>query len=98
MPYNRTSAEVEANACKWWPRNLVALETEASVIPTLVQTQDHFISILTLANPLNINSVLALMATSNFPANLFLKHLMILADFGSEQLQRINRDFRSLFP
>ena len=46
--YNRTLTELEANACKWWPENLVMLEAESSIIPTLVRTQDQFISILTL--------------------------------------------------
>ena len=26
--YNRTLTELEANACKWWPENLVMLEAE----------------------------------------------------------------------
>ena len=32
------------------------------------------------------------------PPNLFLKHLAILADYGGEPLQRVSREFASLFP
>lgn len=98
MPYNRTHTELEGYACKWWPENLVALEAEASIIPILIRTQDQFISILTLSNPTEIASVFAVINAANFPANLFLKHLMVLTDFGSEPLQRVNRDFRQWFP
>jgi hypothetical protein len=35
---------------------------------------------------------------SSFSGNLFLKHLVILADFGGEQLQRVNSNFKELFP
>jgi len=34
----------------------------------------------------------------NLDVGLFLKHLMVLTDFGSEPLQRINRDFENYFP
>ena len=96
--YNRTLAELEANACKWWPENLVMLEAESSIIPTLVRTQDQFISILTLSDSNNPESVFDVMVAAHFSANLFLKHLMVLTDFGSEPLQRINRDFSNYFP
>ena len=94
----RLKEELETYACKWWPENLVAQEAEASIIPTLVRTQDGFISILTLANPLNIESVFEVMSASDFAANLFLKHLMVLTDYGSEPLQRVNRNFQDYFP
>jgi hypothetical protein len=35
---------------------------------------------------------------SKLPANLFLKHLVVLADFGGEMLQRLNSQFNKLFP
>lgn len=98
MPYNRTNAELERYACKWWPENIVILEAEASIIPTLIRTQDQFISILTLSNPNEIESIFSLINAANYPANMFLKHLMVLTDFGSEPLQRINRDFNTYFP
>lgn len=99
MPrYARTRTELEGFACKWWPEDLVALEAEASIIPTLIRTQDQFISILNLSDSNNPESIFTIIEASNFSANLFLKHLMVLADFGSEPLQRINRDFNLYFP
>lgn len=98
MPYNRTRTELEVHSCKWWPENLVTLEADASIIPTLIRTQDGFISILTLADATNPESVFNVMSASNYAVNLFLKHLMVLTDFGSEPLQRVNRDFLDYFP
>lgn len=97
-PYIRSKDELEAKACKWWPTELVEIEAESSIIPTLIKTQDQFISILTLANSNDPKSVFDVMTAANFPPNLFLKHLMVLTDFGSEPLQRVNRDFRTYFP
>lgn len=98
IKYNRKLNELEEQACKWWPENIVSLEAASSIIPTLVRTQDQFISILTLSDSNNPNSIFAVMEAANFPANLFLKHLMVLTDFGSEPLQRVNRDFNIYFP
>lgn len=96
--YKRTKKELEAKACKWWPDSLVALEAESSIIPTLIRTQDQFISILTLSKADSPETVFNVIKASKFSANLFLKHLMVLTDFGSEPLQRINRDFKHYFP
>lgn len=98
VKYNRTRTELEQNACKWWPENLVALEAASSIIPMLIRTQDQFISILTLSDGNNPSSVFDVINAAHFPANMFLKHLMILTDFGSEPLQRVNRDFSRYFP
>lgn len=96
--YKRSLSELESKACKWWPENLVMLEAESSIIPTLVHTQNQFISILTLSNSSKPESVFEVMEAAHFAANLFLKHLMVLSDFGSEPLQRVNRDFLNYFP
>ena len=96
--YMRSKEELETKACKWWPSALVEREAEASIIPTLIRTQDQFISILTLADSNNPYTVFDVIQAARFPANLFFKHLMVLTDFGSEPLQRINRDFMSYFP
>lgn len=95
--YVKTIAELEANAVYWWPSFLAELEGKASIIPLLISTQDKFLSLLTLADK-NPNSVFELIKTSAFPANLFLKHLVVLSDFGGEQIQRLNRQFGSVFP
>ena len=98
IKYNRNIKELEEKACKWWPDNIVSLEAESSIVPTLVRTQDQFISILTLADSNIPDSIFNIMNAAKFPANLFLKHLMVLTDFGSEPLQRINKDFNNYFP
>ena len=94
--YNRTLTELEANACKWWPENLVMLEAESSIIPTLVRTQDQFISILTLSDYNIPESVFDVMAAAHFAANLFLKHLMVLTDFGSEPFRELTEIFPTI--
>lgn len=95
--YNKTITELEANAVFWWPSFLAELEGNASIIPLLISTQDKFLSLLTLADK-DPHSIFELIKTSGFPANLFLKHLVVLSDFGGEQIQRLNRKFVSVFP
>ncbi len=46
----------------------------------------------------DLPGLFGILNTSVFPGNLFLKHLIVLADFGGEQLQRLNRYFDKLFP
>jgi len=63
----------------------------------LLQTQDQFICILALETP-NLDRLFDVIEASSLSANLFLKHLVILADFGGEPLQRVSREFQLLFP
>lgn len=81
----------------FWPTELAQQEAELSVIPKLLETQDHFIAVLAVKVP-DLTRLFTVIEASTLPANLFLKHLVVLADFGGEMLQRINRQFRSLFP
>ena len=68
-----------------------------SVIPLLLETQDQFISIISVKTP-DLDRLFNIVEASSLPANLFLKHLAILADFGGEPLQRVSREFNLLFP
>lgn len=95
--YQKNITELASNAVFWWPSFLSDLETNASIIPTLIQTQDKFLSLLTLADK-DPYMVFELLKSSEFPANLFLKHLVVLSDFGGEQIQRLNKQFSSVFP
>jgi hypothetical protein len=97
MNYKRTFQELEKQAIKWWPKELEAIVAEASVIPKLLATQEQFISILKLSgnNPTQVFDVLL---ASGMPANLFLKHLIILADYGGELIKRLGREFVQVFP
>ncbi|MFR8481294.1 MAG: hypothetical protein ACLVCI_05690 [Varibaculum timonense] len=96
--YERSIDELELQACKWWPAELREVEQNLSVLPLLLDTQEQFISILKLANKENPYSVFNLIRDADFAVTLFLKHLIVLTDFGSEPLQRINKNFKALFP
>lgn len=97
MTFRRTLAELEANAVKWWPKELEAEVASQSAIQLLLATQDKFLSILKLSGktPEQIFSVLEAV---EMPANLFLKHLVTLADYGGEAIQRLGREFSNIFP
>lgn len=95
--YKKNVTQLKKNAAIWWPTSLSSKEADASIIPLLLETQDKFVSILNLVEdrPFTIFKVLQ---ASNFPSNLFLKHLVVLTDFGGEKLQRLNKNFDALFP
>lgn len=95
--YTRTVEELRDVASMFWPEELSERAATLSVIPTLLKTQEDFISILSVPVR-NINGIFGVLENSTIPANLFLKHLVILADFGGEMLQRINSQFDQVFP
>ena len=96
--YERTIDELEVHACKWWPAELREVEQNLSNLPVLLDTQEQFIAILKLANKENPSRIFNLIREAEFPNTLFLKHLIVLTDFGSEPLQRVNKNFAMLFP
>lgn len=96
--YERTIDELEIRACKWWPKEVREEAQKISILQVLLDTQDKFISILKLANRDNEQSIFDLIDAAGFSYSLFLKHLVVLVDFGSEPLQRVNKDFIKLFP
>lgn len=97
MTYNRNITELQSKAAIWWPTVLSKMETNASIIPSLIKTQDEFVSLLKLSgkSPFTIFDVLA---SAGLSGNLLLKHLVVLSDIGGENLQRIGSQFSSLFP
>jgi len=95
--YKRTFAELDQVASKFWPAEISELEAQLSVVPLLLETQDQFISILNIDTP-NLERLFKVIEASSLSANLFLKHLVILADFGGEPLQQSSREFEMLFP
>ena len=95
--YQRTFEELEEVASKFWPAELSELEAKLSVIPLLLETQDQFISVISVKTA-DLDRLFNILEASSLPANLFLKHLAILADFGGELLQRVSREFKMLFP
>ncbi|MEG0835435.1 MAG: hypothetical protein RR413_08315 [Christensenellaceae bacterium] len=96
--FERTIDELESHACKWWPKEVREEALKISVLQTLLDTQEKFISILKLAEKKNPISLFELLSASRFSYTLFLKHLAVLTDFGGEPLQRINKNFDEIFP
>ena len=96
MNYKRTFAELEKKAVKWWPKELEATVAAESAIPKLIATQERFISILKLSGD-NPDQVFDVLTASGMSANLFLKHLVILADYGGELIKRLGREFTETF-
>lgn len=95
--YQRTVPELRKLASMFWPSELSEEAAKLSVIPILLETQDEFIAILSVPVP-DLLHLFQVINASTFSGNLFLKHLVILADFGGEQLQRVNSNFEMLFP
>ncbi len=97
MKYKKTLADLEKVAIKWWPKTLEEQVAQSSVIPKLIQTQDEFISILKLSghSPEQIFSVIE---ASQLAPNIFLKHLVVLADYGGELIKRLGKEFEDVFP
>ena len=95
--YQRTVTELRDLASMFWPAEISEEAAKLSVIPILLKTQDEFIAILSVPVP-NLHNLFQVVNASSFAGNLFLKHLAILADFGGEQLQRVNTNFTTLFP
>jgi hypothetical protein len=95
--YRRTYEELEQVASKFWPSELSELEAQISVIPLLLKTQDEFIALLSVPSK-SLEKLFEIIESSTLKPNLFVKHLVILADFGGEMLQRVSREAGTLFP
>lgn len=94
--YRRTREELERVASKFWPAELSELEAKASILPLLLKTQDQFINIIRIDSP-TLDDLFVILQHSGLAPNLFVKHLVILADYGGEMLQRVSNEFNSLF-
>jgi hypothetical protein len=94
----RDPAELERNAVKFWPKELAQQEQTTSILPTLLETQEKFIGVLYLADAAPNAWQEILRHTTGLPGNLFLKHLVVLADIGGERLQRYRKELPTWFP
>ena len=97
MKYKKTLADLEKVAIKWWPKELEATVAKTSVIPKLLETQEQFIAVLKLADK-QPQKIFELIDAGNLAPNLFLKHLVVLADYGGELIKRLGKEFTSVFP
>lgn len=97
VTYNRSIDELQEHATLWWPETLQSENATSSIIPRLIETQTQFLSLLNLCTrgPFQIFNLLE---SAEFPANLFLKHLVVLSDYGGEPMQRLGRSFKDIFP
>jgi hypothetical protein len=97
MKYKKTLKELEKAAVKWWPMSLAEKVAKISVIPKLLETQSEFLAILNLSgkSPQQIFDVLS---ASGMRPNLFLKHLVVLSDYGGEPIKRLAKEFADIFP
>jgi hypothetical protein len=94
--YNRNFSELESNATLWWPEELRKKNSLANVMPLLLKTQGDFLRLIILSKE-NPFQLFDLIKVSKYQANLFLKHLVVLADYGGEPIQRLGRSFESIF-
>ena len=97
MPYPRTVEELKENAVIYWPSEIAEKERNSSIIPLLLATQDHFISVLHLADSDPYAWTKFLSLTDALYPNLFLKHLCILSDIGGESLKRFATELPKVF-
>lgn len=97
MKYKKTLADLEKVAIKWWPKDLEAKVAKTSVLPKLLETQDQFTAVLKLAGD-TPEQILAVIEASSLSPNLFLKHLVVLTDYGGELIKRLGREFADIFP
>ncbi len=97
VKYNRNIEELKKNAALWWPVELRDKNALANVLPRLLQTQEDFLRLIVLSknNPFQL---FELIKVAKYPANLFLKHLVVLADYGGEPIQRLGNSFKNIFP
>jgi hypothetical protein len=86
--YQRRPEDLKARASLYWPQELREKAVSTQVMTRLLETQETFVSILKVADASPTSWEQVLSGCSLAP-NLFLKHLMILADVSGEILKRI---------
>ena len=97
MKYNRDIEELKKHATLWWPEDLKSKNPQANILPLLLSTQDDFLRLLSL-NKNTPFQIFELIEAAKFQGNIFLKHLVVLSDFGGEPIQRLGRSFKNIFP
>lgn len=96
--YLRSIKDLEKVGSKWWPKEVREEAMKVSILQYLLDTQEKFISLLTLADPEKPDALFQLLDASNFEYQLFLKHLVLLTDVGAEPIQRFNTTFDEIMP
>jgi hypothetical protein len=94
---SRNISDLNDNALKFWPESIAEMERTSSIIPKLIETQDKFISLLTVADADPFSWKKVLETSTQLSANQFLKHLMVLSDVGGEKLMRFKTELPKIF-
>jgi hypothetical protein len=97
LKYKKSLSDLEKVAVKWWPKSLEEEVAKISVLPKLLETQDDFLSILNISGK-HPEQVFEVLNASGMQPNLFLKHLVVLSDYGGEPIKRLGKDFANIFP
>ncbi|MBJ3391770.1 hypothetical protein JGB95_25105, partial [Salmonella enterica subsp. enterica serovar Corvallis] len=90
--------ELENSACLYWPKELAERAASISAISPLIETQDEFLSILTISTNKPTSCFDAVRLCNKISPNLFVKHLMVLSDIGGERLHRFFKDLDKIYP
>lgn len=93
----RDYESLKSEALIFWPAEITEKEKESSIIPSLLETQDSFISLLHIADKSPTSWKEALQTTNSLYPNLFLKHLMILTDISGEKTKRFRTELPQIF-
>lgn len=96
--YLRSIKDLERVGCKWWPKEVRDEAMKVSILQFMLDTQEKFICLLTFADKDAPTKLFKLIEASDFGYHVFLKHLVLLTDVGSEPLQRFNTSFKEIFP
>ena len=94
----RTVKDLEQVGSKWWPKEVRDEAMKVSILQYLLDTQEKFISLLTLADSRKPEKLFSLLDASDIEYHLFLKHSILLTDVGSEPIQRFNASFKEILP
>lgn len=94
--FKRSVPELQDVAVMWWPEELREKNALVNVLPLLLRTQDDFLALLSLCKK-DPFQIFDLVDVARFPGNLFLKHLIVLTDYGGEPIQRLGRSFHDIF-
>lgn len=89
MRSHRSIADFRAAAVLHWPEDIRDEVAKVSVLPILLATQDHFISILTVADRAPDAWKNLIGHSDQVTGPLFLKHLMVLSDLGGEAVNKL---------
>jgi hypothetical protein len=73
--YIRSVKDLEKVGCKWWPKDVRDEAMKVSILQYLLDSQEKFISLLTLADRNKPENLFNLIDASSFEYHLFLKHL-----------------------